>query len=405
MKKEKVTFPGSQGGELSGHLNLPADQKAHTYVVFAHCFTCNKNFNAVKNIALGLTQYGFAVLSFDFTGLGASEGDFSDTNFSSNLEDLLAACDFLSQNYKAPELLVGHSLGGAAVLLAAGKIKSVKAVATIGAPSHPDHVLHLIKDKIEDVKEKGVAEVNIGGRPFKIKSQFIDDLKKDNESKGLENLRKAVMILHSPQDKIVDISNAKDIYLKAHHPKSFVSLDGADHLLQNAKDSIYAGQIIAVWADRYLENTEDSELETDAQTVAAIGGEEDQLTTQIVTEGHHIIADEPEDIGGNNYGPTPYGLLTSSLAACTAITLRMYANHKKWPVEEVLVHVNHEQRHDKDVKAGKDDAKISFFDREIEIKGDLTKDQIEKMISIANRCPVHQTLESEIKVETKYKAD
>ena len=388
---------------LSGHLHLPADQKPHTFVIFAHCFTCNKNFKAVKNISFGLTQYGFAVMSFDFTGLGDSEGNFSDTNFSSNLEDLQAAAVYLKENHKAPELLVGHSLGGAAVLMAASKIESVKAVATIAAPSAPEHVLHLIKEKIDVVKENGVAEVNIGGRPFKIKAQFIEDLENDQKLQSLENLRKALMVLHSPQDKIVGIDNAKEIYTRAHHPKSFVSLDGASHLLEDDSDSIYVGNMIAVWANRYLEGVEKRKLSTDAQTVAAIGGVEDQLTTEIVSEGHHIVADEPEDIGGNNFGPTPYGLLTSALAACTAITLRMYANRKKWPVEEVLVHVNHEKRHDKDVK-GEDEGKgkISFFDRSIEIKGELTEEQIERLMEIADKCPVHKTLESEIKVKTEY---
>ena len=403
MKKEKISFKNEQGMTLSGHLHLPADQKPHTFVIFAHCFTCNKNFKAVKNISFGLTQYGFAVMSFDFTGLGDSEGNFSDTNFSSNLEDLQAAAAYLKEKYKAPELLVGHSLGGAAVLMAASKIDNVKAVATIAAPSAPEHVLHLIKEKIDVVKENGVAEVNIGGRPFKIKAQFIEDLENDQKLQSLESLRKALMVLHSPQDKIVGIENAKEIYNRAHHPKSFVSLDGASHLLEDDSDSIYVGNMIAVWANRYLEGVQKRKLSTDAQTVAAIGGVEDQLTTEIVSEGHHIVADEPEDIGGNNFGPTPYGLLTSALAACTAITLRMYANRKKWPVEEVLVHVNHEKRHDKDVK-GEDEGKgkISFFDRSIEIKGELTEEQIERLMEIADKCPVHKTLESDIKVKTEY---
>ncbi len=403
MKKERISFEGSQGTKLSGHLNLPADQKPHTYAIFAHCFTCNKNFHAVKNIALGLTQYGFAVLSFDFTGLGTSEGDFEDTNFSSNLEDLIAACKFLTDNYIAPALLVGHSLGGAAVLMAASKLETVKAVATIGAPAAPDHVLKLIKEDIDEIQEEGIAEVSIGGRPFNIKTQFIDDLRNEHELKGIESLRKAIMILHSPQDKIVNISNAKDIYIRAHHPKSFISLDGADHLLENSKDSIYAGQMIAVWADRYLEKTEAAHLKTDAQTVAAIGSEDDQLTTQIVSEGHHFLADEPESIGGNNYGPTPYGLLTSALAACTAITLRMYANRKKWPLEEVLVHVNHEERHDTDVSEANGEAKITFFDRVIELKGSLSESQMKKMLEIADKCPVHKTMESSIKITTSSK--
>jgi putative redox protein len=404
MKKEKITFEGSMGDQLSAEIHFPADNHAHNYVIFAHCFTCNKNFKAVQNILLGMTKKGFAVMSFDFTGLGKSEGDFSDTNFSSNIEDLIKAAEYLKDNYQKASMLVGHSLGGAAVLMAASKIESVKAVATIGAPSQAEHVLHLIEESENEIEEKGEAEVKIGGRPFKIKKQFLEDLKSKDNLQKLENLRKSILILHSPQDQTVDISNAAELYEKSHHPKSFISLDGADHLMSNKEDSLYAGEVIATWANRYIEKPKKEKLSTDSQTVAFIGHKDQQYTTQIVAEGHHLVADEPENVGGNNFGTSPYGLLTSALAACTAITLRMYANRKDWEVDEILVHVDQDQRYDEDSQdCESENSKITFFDRSIEIKGDLDDKQRKRLIEIANKCPVHKTLESKIKVETKEK--
>ncbi|WNB18348.1 bifunctional alpha/beta hydrolase/OsmC family protein [Marivirga arenosa] len=404
MKREKITFKGSQNTELSAEIHFPADDFPHNYIVFAHCFTCNKNLNAVRNIILGLTKKGFAVLSFDFTGLGQSDGDFADTNFSSNIEDIVLASEYLEKEYSSPTMLVGHSLGGAAVLIAAAKIDSVKAIATIGAPAQADHVLHLIENKKEEIIESGGAKVNIGGRSFKIKKQFLDDLQsKDNLSK-IEELRKSILILHSPQDETVDISNAAAIYERAHHPKSFISLDQADHLLSKKEDSIYSGEVIASWAKRYVQFNKQAKISTDSQTVAFIGGKDQIYTTQIIAEGHHLVADEPEKVGGNNFGTSPYGLLTSALAACTAITLRMYANRKNWEVDEILVHVDHDQRYDKDSKdCESSDSKITFFDRTIEINGDLDDEQKKRLIEIANKCPVHKTLESKIKVETREK--
>jgi len=404
MKKEKIFFEGSMGDRLSAEIHFPADDLPHNYVIFAHCFTCNKNLNAVRNIILGMTKKGFAVLSFDFTGLGQSEGDFADTNFSSNIEDLLKAAEYLNENHEAASMLIGHSLGGAAVLMAASKIDSITAVATIGAPAQPDHVLHLIENGKEEIEKKGEAQVNIGGRPFTIKKQFLDDLQSKNNLKKIEELRKSILILHSPQDQTVGISNAAAIYEKAHHPKSFISLDGSDHLLSNKADSLYAGDIIASWAHRYIEKPSQKKISTESQTVAFIGNREQKYTTQIVAEGHHLVSDEPESVGGNNFGTSPYGLLTSALAACTAITLRMYANRKDWKVEEILVHVDQDQRYDEDSEnCVSDNGKITFFDRSIEIKGELEEKQRKRLIEIADKCPVHKTLESKIKVETKVK--
>ncbi len=402
MKKEKVHFKGGDDQEISAIIHFPADRKPNHFAIFAHCFTCNKNFNAVKNISLGLTKYGCAVLSFDFTGLGDSEGDFEDTNFSTNLSDLLKAAEFLKENYTAPTLLIGHSLGGAAVLMAASEIASVTAIATVGAPAKPEHVLHLIKGGIEEIRKNGEAEVSIGGRPFTIKQQFIEDLQRNKELNNLEELRKAILILHSPQDDVVSINNAREIYQKAHHPKSFISLDGADHLLSKKEDSVYAGEIISIWSKKYITSEKEERPSTESQTVAKIGNKEDNFTTQIVAEGHHLISDEPANIGGDNFGPSPYGLLTAALASCTAITLRMYANRKEWPLEEVEVHVDQEQRHDKDTEnCDSDEGKITFFNRKIAIKGDLDQEQINRLLEIADNCPVHKTLESQIKITTE----
>ncbi|GAA5026301.1 osmotically inducible protein C [Marivirga lumbricoides] len=400
MKREKVSFKSAQGNELAAYIAFPADQKPNNYVIFAHCFTCTKNLNAVRNISFGLSKHGYAVMSFDFTGLGESEGEFADTNFTSNMEDLVAAANFLKEKYQAPSLLVGHSLGGAAVLMAAAQIDSVKAITTIGAPAQPEHVLHLIKDGVDQIKKNGKAEISIGGRPFTIKEQFLEDLKQSKGLKLLEDLRKAVLVMHSPQDNVVGIENAKEIYDRAFHPKSFVSLDGADHLLSKKEDSIYAGEMIAMWAGRYVTQPKKAEkLSTDAQTVALIGPKEDNYTTQIVAEGHHLLADEPEDVGGDDFGPSPYGFLTSALAACTAITLRMYANRKKWEVNEIQVHVNQDNCHEKDSEhCESDESKITYFNRKIEIKGNLTEEQRERLIEIAKKCPVHKTLESQIEV-------
>lgn len=399
MKREKVSFESAQGNKLVAHIAFPADQKPINYVIFAHCFTCTKNLNAVRNISFGLSKHGYAVMSFDFTGLGESEGEFADTNFTSNMDDLVAASNFLKEKYQAPTLLVGHSLGGAAVLMAAAQIDSVKAIATIGAPAQPEHILHLIKDGVDQIKKNGKAEISIGGRPFTIKEQFLEDLKQRKGLNTLEDLRKAVLIMHSPQDDVVSIENAKEIYENAFHPKSFISLDGADHLLSKKEDSIYTGEMIAMWAGRYVTLSQEAQLSTDAQTVALIGPEEDNYTTQIVTEGHHLLADEPEDVGGDNFGPSPYGFLTSALAACTAITLRMYANRKKWAVNEIQVHVNQDHSHEKDSEnCESEEGKITYFDRQIEIKGDLTDEQRERLIEIAKKCPVHKTLESKIEV-------
>lgn len=404
MKNQKVTFENKDGHKLTARIELPADRKPLGFALFAHCFTCTKNLSAVRNLSRALTGEGFGIMRFDFTGLGESEGDFADTNFSGNIQDLQAAAAYLEENHAAPSLLIGHSLGGAAVLYAAAKMDSVSAVATIGAPADPKHVTRLMTHGLDEINTKGYAEVSIGGRPFTIKKQFIEDLKAVDMPGVLKNLRKALLIAHSPQDKIVGIDNAAEIFKSAKHPKSFVSLDGADHLLSKTEDSNYIGGVIASWAKRYINLREDEKPDTHLQIVASLGSEE-KFTTQIKAGKHYLTGDEPESYGGNDFGPTPYDFVSAGLATCTAMTIRMYANRKKWKVKEVNVHIKHDKVHAEDCSKCENDtgSKIDRFTREIELTGDLDEKQREKLLEIANKCPVHKTLLSEINIETVLK--
>ncbi|PKA83877.1 putative redox protein [Ulvibacter sp. MAR_2010_11] len=401
MKQQKVTFKNKEGQMLSGILELPADSLPHNFALFAHCFTCTKNLIAVKNISRALTASGIGVLRFDFTGLGESEGDFADTNFSGNVEDLVAAANYLSEFFKAPTLLVGHSLGGAAVLFAAAEIASVKAVVTIGAPSDPEHVQRLLKSDLPEIQQKGIAEVNVGGRSFTIKKQFLDDLQSQSLGLVIKDLRKAILILHSPQDTIVGIKNAEEIYIAAHHPKSFVSLDGADHLLSKKEDSLYAGNVIAGWASRYIEIPKTTTVNTQHDVVASLNME-NGFTTQMKVGSHYMTADEPESVGGNNFGPNPYEFVSAGLSACTAMTLQMYAKRKKWDLQHVEVHTSYAKEYAHDCEACDDpSAKIDTFKREISVEGDLDDTQLKKLLEIADKCPVHKTLHSETQIITK----
>ncbi len=400
MGLQKVIFQNKSGQNLVGRLELPADQYPHNYVVFAHCFTCNKNLLAVKNISKALISNGFAVLRFDFTGLGESEGDFADTNFSGNVEDLVAAADYLKDNYKAPTMFIGHSLGGAAVIFAGAEVPSIKAIATIGAPSNPVHVKHLFKSNLEEIQHQGEATVNLGGRDFKIKQQFVEDLEQKSLPETAKALRKPLLIMHSPQDDTVEIKNAEEIYVAAHHPKSFVSLDGADHLLSNKQDSLYAGQVISGWAKRYLEISGETKgvLSTKHQVVASLDAE-DGFTTAMKVGNHYLTADEPEDFGGNDFGPSPYELVSAGLSACTAMTIQMYAKRKSWPLENVEVHASYDKVHATDCEnCETSDAKIDTFFREIKLVGNLDEKQKNRIMQIADKCPVHKTLHSSVQV-------
>lgn len=401
MNIEKVSFKNTDNEQLAGRIEFPIDQKPHNFVVFAHCFTCTKNITAVRNIERALVQAGFGVLRFDFTGLGESEGDFENTNFSGNVEDLVEAAEFLEKNYIAPTLIIGHSLGGAAAIFAAARLPSIKAVAVINSPSKPSHVMQLLKDNVSEINKKGKAMVNLGGIDFTIKKQFLEDLQKNSLGNVVADFKKALLILHSPQDTIVEIKNAEEIYVAAHHPKSFVSLDGADHLLSKKEDSEYAGEIIAVWASRYVQIPPKTPLISTSKVAAHLNGK-DKFTTQLKLGDHTGIADEPKAFGGNNFGPNPYEYISAGLAACTVMTIQMYAKRKNWDVKNVTVHIDYAKEHAVDCQVCEDKtAKIDTFFRKIKFEGDLSSDQKKRLLEIADKCPVHKTFTSETQILTQ----
>ncbi len=400
MPHKKITFENQRGQALSGILDLPATAPV-AYALFAHCFTCSKNLKAASHVARALTDAGIAVLRFDFTGLGQSEGEFSDTNFSSNVDDLLAAVSYLEQEHEAPAILVGHSLGGTAVLQAAANVDSAVAVVTIGSPSEPAHVARMFTGSEDTLRDRGEATVNLGGRPFLMKQQFLDDLEKQDLRSSIGSLRKALLIMHAPLDDVVDIDNASALFAAAKHPKSFVSLDTADHLLSREADSQYAGRVLASWASRYLPESKGSEAlpAADAAVVAitSAGG----FRTDVRLGDHAIVADEPLAVGGTGLGPTPYDLLSAALATCTSMTLLMYARHKKLKFESATVRVEHDKIHARDCEdCESGTGKIDEFRRTISLEGDLSDAERKRMLEIADRCPVHLTLHGETKVRS-----
>ncbi|WP_259780621.1 bifunctional alpha/beta hydrolase/OsmC family protein [Aestuariispira ectoiniformans] len=401
MRSQKVTFEGSQGN-LAARLDLP-EGKPRAYALFAHCFTCSKDIFAASRIAAGLTELGIATLRFDFTGLGASDGEFANTNFSSNVEDLLCAVRFLEENYQPPRILIGHSLGGAAMLSVAGQVDDAKAIATIGAPFDPKHVGHHFLDKMEVIERDGEAEVQIAGRRFRVKKQFLDDIRSHDLEEKIANLKKALLVFHAPMDTTVGVENASAIFLAAKHPKSFVSLDDADHLLSRYEDSVYVSQVIGAWAPRYVPELQRDQIRTDLRagrdaTVVAETGE--GLFSQFIDSAGHVLhADEPFEMGGDNLGPTPYGFLLSGLGACTSMTVRMYARRKGIPLERVAVRLRHQKIHAEDCEEF--DGGIDVIEREVELVGDMTEDEIKRLLEIADKCPVHRTLESKVRVQTK----
>lgn len=404
MKTEIVKFKNRQGQELVGRLQFPANGNPLAFALFAHCFTCAKNIKAIHSISEALGEHRIATLRFDFTGLGESEGDFADTNFSSNVEDLVSAAIFLKENYRTPLLLVGHSLGGTAILKAALSLPDVQAVATINAPFDAEHVAGLLKDDRATIEKKGVANISIGGRPFTIKKQFLDDIADQSFHEQIGHWKKALLILHSPVDNVVGIENAMGIFQSARHPRSYVSLDHADHMLTGKDDARFAGRMIASWAHRYLrlDDLTGPLLQTQSQTAVRTGSI--GYTSDIVSGTHRLIADEPLSMGGDDFGPTPYGYLLTALGACTSMTLRMYADRKKWPLEEVRVHLNHSKVHVDDCNDFETPkGKIDEITRSIEIIGPLDDVQRAKLLEIADKCPVHRTLHSEVKVRTELK--
>jgi putative redox protein len=406
MQSYKLRFDNAAGQSLSARLDLPIDGAPVAYALFAHCFTCSKNLRAIGNIAEALTLRGIAVFRFDFTGLGESAGEFAETNFTSNVEDLVAAAGFLARQGNAPAILIGHSLGGAAVLQAASRIPSAVAVATIGAPSEPAHVLNLIGDDQAEIRDRGEARVTLSGASFTIRRQFIEDLEARAMRQTVRHLRKALLVLHSPVDEIVGIENAAMIFEAAVHPKSFISLDHADHLLTRQEDSYYVGQMIAAWAAKYLATAERAAAEAeerkptpDARVV--VRNDAGSLRAEIMAGRHALVVDEPVSVGGTDCGPTPYDLIAASLGSCTAITLRLYAQRKDWPLDSVVVRLKHRKAHVEDcIQCEQPGAKIDHLDREIELAGPLDEAQRKRLMEIADHCPVHKTLEAGIRVIT-----
>ncbi|WP_293007129.1 bifunctional alpha/beta hydrolase/OsmC family protein [Nitrosomonas sp.] len=406
MSRIEAVFENSEGESLTGLLEMPTGA-IKSYALFAHCFTCSKDNPAAARIALALASRGIAVLRFDFTGLGTSAGDFSDTNFSSNIQDLLVAAQYLEQQYAAPSLLIGHSLGGAAVLAAAQELPSVKAVVTIGAPATASHVKHLFADSYHKLQDQQSVQVELGGRSFNIRRQFIDDLEKYNSVAHIGELRKALLILHAPLDDTVSIDEAARIFTAAKHPKSFVSLDHADHMLTDPQDSQYVAEVLSAWASCYLKTSQLSEKQEETagssvkQGVVIVRERDKKFTREILTQHHRLISDEPIALGGSDLGFNPYELLLAALGSCTSMTLRMYANHKQIDLQDIQVELQHDRIHAEDcADCEKQKTQIDVLTRSIRLTGDLSDQQRARLLEIANKCPVHKTLQNKIQIDT-----
>lgn len=399
----RVQFTNRHGLKLTGDIEWPAGGEVRTFALFAHCFTCTRNIKAAINICRALANEGIAVMRFDFTGLGQSEGEFSETHFSANVNDLEDAAHFLATNYRAPQLVIGHSLGGTAALAVASRIPSCRAVASINAPSSPEHVLQHMAGALDEIQQQGSAAVNLGGRPFRIAKAFVDDVRDSDILSQLHQLKRALLVLHTPVDTVVSIEHAQEIFSHAIHPKSFISLDNADHLLSDPEDSRYAGQVIAHWVRHYLAlNISTDNTVEPSPGVTASGRTADQFLTILHSTDHQWLADEPESYGGSNQGPGPYEFLCAALGACTSMTLNMYARHKKLPVERVHCRVEHDRVYAKDcVDCGEREGKVEVFTRYIRIEGELTAEQHQRMMEIADRCPVHKTLSQELVIRTQ----
>jgi len=398
---ERFQFTGEGGHQLAAALDTP-DGPVQAYALFAHCFTCGKDVLAAKRIATALAAKGIAVLRFDFTGLGTSEGEFANSTFSSNVADLVRAADHLRETRAAPSLLIGHSLGGAAILAAAGRIPEAKAVATIAAPSDPAHVTHLFKDKIEDIRTQGKVEVQLAGRPFHIKREFLDDIAEHNLMAQVAKLHKALLVMHSPTDDTVGIDNATNIFVAAKHPKSFVSLAGSDHLLSGRRDVAYVADVIAAWAGRYVEPAA-APAASEAPRNVVVRETRNSKFQQTVTVGpHNMLADEPVAAGGQDSGPGPYDFLLAGLGACTSMTMRLYADRKSLPLDRVTVALKHSKIYANDcAECETREGMLDQIERVISIDGALDADQRQRLMEIADKCPVHRTLKSEIRIVTK----
>ena len=401
MPTEKFTFKSSQGHTLSARLDIP-DGPHVASALFAHCFTCSKDIPAARRISQRLASQGIAVLRFDFTGLGHSGGEFANTGFSTNLEDLKAAAQALRHQGYSPDILIGHSLGGAAVIAVAGDIPEAKAVVTIGAPFAPGHVTENFGHKKTEIAEIGQAEVCLGGRPFTIKQSFLTDIAQYKLDAALKSLGKALLVLHAPRDAIVSVDNAAALFTAAKHPKSFVTLDDANHLITNPKDAEYTAEVIASWVTRYLDFHTPAPPPGAPEGITRISETDPGGFLQDIMSGpnHHSLADEPEAYGGTNKGMSPYGFVSAGLGACTSMTLRMYARRKGWPLEHISVDVSHDKVHAQDARAGASE-KIDRFQRIIKLRGPLSDEQRQTLLEIADKCPVHRTLERSNQIETR----
>jgi putative redox protein len=401
MPSERISFTGHSGEKLAARLDLPEGPHLAT-ALFAHCFTCSKDIPAARRIAGRLAAMGVAVLRFDFTGLGHSEGEFANTHFTSNVQDLREAAAYLESRGMAPSLLIGHSLGGAAVLRVASELASVKAVAPLGAPFDPAHVTHNFGGALDEITAKGEAQVTLGGRPFKIRESFVQDVEAQNLKPLIANMKKALLVMHAPLDDIVGIENASEIFLAAKHPKSFVTLDDADHLISRGDDAEYAAEVISAWAARYLDLAPPAPPIGAPEGVVRVSEADAEGFLQDVNSGpfHHTLADEPLAYGGTNKGMTPYGFLAAGLGACTSMTIRMYARRKGWSLDHVWVDVSHNKVHAQDASTGSGD-KIDSFKRVIHLEGTLSPDERARLLEIADKCPVHRTLEKSSQVVTE----
>jgi uncharacterized OsmC-like protein/alpha/beta superfamily hydrolase len=405
VKSERVEFAGSLGNTLAARLDLPS-VKPRAYALFAHCFTCSKDIFAASRISAALAEHGVATLRFDFTGLGASEGEFANTNFSSNVEDLVAAADWLRETRSAPALLVGHSLGGAAVLAAAGHVPEARLVATIGAPADAEHVIENFSAHLDQIEQTGQAEVSLAGRPFTIRKQFLDDVRGVDLARKIARLKRALVVFHAPLDQTVGIDNASKIFSAAKHPKSFVSLDGADHLLTRKQDAVFVANTLAAWVERVLP-AEQAAPEPVGDVVRVRETGHGRYQQEIAVDGHRLLADEPASVGGDGTGPSPYDYLSAALGACTTMTLRMYAEHKQLDLPRVSVDVSHGKLHAKDCKdcgEGRE-GRIDRFERVLSVDGDVSEQLRGKLLEIAGKCPVHKTLEKSSVVVTRLKGE